>query len=171
MMESGSVSFREAMAGLGAAVNIVTSTGSGGKLGFTATAVCSVSDAPPQLIVCMNRTSRQNEPLKKNGVLCVNTLAAEQRELSAIFAGLTEFYAEDRFLCANWRELSTGAPVLVDALASFDCVIREIVEAGTHSVFLCEVLAIAARSTGDGLVYFRREYHPVVSPRAALQCG
>src|SRR5271154_3125375 len=35
--------FREAMALLGAAVHVVTSAGVGGKTGFTATAVCSVS--------------------------------------------------------------------------------------------------------------------------------
>src|SRR3977135_409266 len=41
--------FREAMSRLGAAVHVVTTAGPAGKTGFTATAVCSGSDAPPAL--------------------------------------------------------------------------------------------------------------------------
>ena len=36
--------YREAMARLGAAVNVITSDGPGGRAGFTASAVCSVTD-------------------------------------------------------------------------------------------------------------------------------
>ena len=49
--------YRNAMARLGAAVNIVTTDGEGGRAGFTASAVCSVTDDPPTLLVCMNRGS------------------------------------------------------------------------------------------------------------------
>jgi len=47
--------FRDAMARLGAAVNIVTTDGTAGRAGFTASAVCSVTDDPPTLLVCLNR--------------------------------------------------------------------------------------------------------------------
>ena len=49
--------FRQAMSRLGAAVHVITTEGPAGKTGFTATAVCSVSDAPPTLLVCLNRKS------------------------------------------------------------------------------------------------------------------
>ena len=39
-------------------------------------AVCSVTDDPPMLLVCLNRGSPQNRLFKDNGVLCVNCLAA-----------------------------------------------------------------------------------------------
>ena len=48
------------MARLGAAVNIITTDGPGGKRGFTASAVCSVTDSPPTLLVCLNRSSDSN---------------------------------------------------------------------------------------------------------------
>ena len=41
--------YREAMARLGAAVNVITTDGPGGRAGFTASAVCSVTDTPPTL--------------------------------------------------------------------------------------------------------------------------
>ena len=39
---------------LSAAVNVVTTDGPAGRHGFTASAVCSVTDNPPTLLVCMN---------------------------------------------------------------------------------------------------------------------
>lgn len=50
-------SFRDAMAHVGAAVNIITTDGPAGRAGFTASAVCSVTDTPPTLLVCLNRSA------------------------------------------------------------------------------------------------------------------
>src|SRR5271169_6988178 len=79
--------FRDAMARLGAAVHVVTSAGLAGKTGFTATAVCSVSDQPATLLVCLNRRSNSAPLLAQNGVFCVNTLGAADSNLADIFAG------------------------------------------------------------------------------------
>ena len=72
--------FREAMSRLGAAVHVVTTAGAAGKTGFTATAVCSVSDTPAMLLVCLNRRSNSAPVLAQNGVFCVNTLRRQRRE-------------------------------------------------------------------------------------------
>ncbi len=79
--------FRDAMARLGAAVNIVTTDGPAGLGGLTVSAVCSVSDDPPTLLVCLNRGSPQNRLFKDNGVLCVNTLARGRRRCLAASPG------------------------------------------------------------------------------------
>ena len=71
--------FREAMSRLGAAVHVVTTAGPGGMTGFTATAVCSVSDAPPTMLVCINRKSSGAPALHENKVFCVNTPARVAR--------------------------------------------------------------------------------------------
>lgn len=153
--------YREAMARLGAAVNVITTTGPSGRRGFTASAVCSVTDAPPTLLVCLNRASDSNLALKENRILCVNTLAAQQQALSPIFGGLTDDDNTSRFATANWGELVTGAPVLEGALVSFDCRVSEWTEIGTHSVFFCQVEAICGVEGGAGLIYFGRNYHRV----------
>ena len=155
--------YRDAMALLGAAVNLITSDGPGGRTGFTASAVCSVTDDPPTLLVCMNRGSRSNEAFKANGVLCVNVLAASHQELSSLFAGPATM--EERFAAANWDVLETGAPVLPGAVASFDCRIVQVTEVGTHSVFFCEVAAVRAGAASEAaLIYLRRSYHHVSGP-------
>jgi flavin reductase len=49
--------FKNAMSLLTGAVNVVTTTGVSGRHGFTASAVCSVTDAPPTLLVCINNSA------------------------------------------------------------------------------------------------------------------
>ena len=149
------------MARLGAAVNIVTTVGAGGRRGLTASAVCSVTDDPPTLLLCINRTSDNHEPLRTNGVLCVNTLSASQEALSPVFAGMTGASQEERFGLGEWTTMVTGCPVLRDAVVSFDCVIRETTDVGTHTVFFCEVQAVQLGTERGGLIYFERAYHRV----------
>jgi flavin reductase len=151
--------FRDGMCLLGAAVNVITSDGPAGRLGFTATAVCSISDTPPSLLVCMNRRSLQNGPLKQNGVFCVNTLAAGQQDLSGVFSGVGKLEMRDRFKHGRWATLETGSPVLLDAIVSFDCRIVQAVEVNTHTIMIAEVLAVKNSSQATSLIYLNRRYH------------
>jgi flavin reductase len=151
--------FREAMTRLGAAVNVITSDGPAGRLGFTASAVCSVSDSPPTLLVCMNRSSAQNAPIKTNGVMCVNSLSSGQGEVSKLFAGVGRVPTEDRFGQADWTMLATSSPVLVDSVVSFDCRISATIEVATHTILVGEVAAIQFGDSDGGLMYFGRNYH------------
>lgn len=152
--------FREAMAGLGAAVNVITTDGPGGLAGCTASAVCAVTDDPPTLLVCINRASRNNAVLRENARLCVNVLCAEQRDIAMQFA-TKDLAVETRFASGDWDSMETGAPALQGAVSVLDCEVASITEVGTHTVFFCEVKA--ARSTGelDGLIYFARGFHRV----------
>ena len=156
--------YREAMARLGAAVNVITTNGPAGRHGFTASAVCSITDDPPTLLVCQNRSSESNSHFKTNGVLCVNTLTAGHQELSGVFAGMTEVDMDGRFASGTWLTLETGAPVLQGAVVSFDCKISQVTEVGTHSVLICDVVAVQSGEVHEGLIYFGRAYHPIRHP-------
>jgi flavin reductase len=153
--------YREAMARFGAAVNVITTDGPGGRAGFTASAVCSVTDSPPTLLVCANRTNDSYPAMKANAVLCVNTLASAHEDLSPVFAGLTDHTMQARFDGATWHTMLTGAPVLDGALVAFDCRIDQIVEVGTHDVFICPVEAVELGTVHEGLIYYARGYHRV----------
>jgi flavin reductase len=158
-------SYREAMSRLGAAVNIITTTGPDGDAGFTASAVCSVTDDPPTLLVCINRNASLNPTFKATRILCVNVLAPEHEELSPIFASVGDVPMQARFALSTWRRLTTGSPALETAAASFDCTIDQITEVGTHSVFFCGVKTIRLGSP-SALIYHNRTYHRI-NPKAA----
>lgn len=154
--------YREAMARLGAAVNVVTTAdAAGGRHGLTATAVCSVTDAPPTLLVCVNRAARARPFLREGGPICVNTLTHGQQAVSVAFSAFETM--EERFATGDWHPGGTGAPVLEQALASFDCVIDRVVEVGTHSVLFCAVRGVGLGDPGQALMYLNRAYHPLGS--------
>ncbi len=155
--------FREAMAGLGAAVNVITTDGPGGLAGCTASAVCAVTDDPPTLLVCINRASRNNAVMRENARLCVNVLCADQRDIAMQFA-TKDLSVETRFASGEWDRMETGAPSLQGAVSALDCEVASITEVGTHTVFFCEVKAARTTSALDGLIYFARGFHRVGMP-------
>jgi len=157
----GAAAFRDAMSRLGAAVHVVTTAGPGGKTGFTATAVCSVSDAPPTLLVCLNRRSQGGPILRENQVFCVNTLGADCEAVADVFAGRTETARAERFVTGLWSTLKTGAPVLETAVVAFDCRVIEIRAVASHNVIFGAVVDIWLGPAVPALVYHNRAYKRV----------
>jgi flavin reductase len=113
----------------------------------------------------MNRTAKLNPTFHATRILCVNVLAPEHEELSPVFASIGEIPMAERFALARWIRLTTGAPALESAAASFDCTIDQITEVGTHSVFFCGVKAIRLGPPA-ALIYHNRAYHRI-HPQAA----
>lgn len=157
--------FREAMSRLGAAVHVVTTNGPAGKAGFTATAVCSVSDAPATLLVCAHRGSRTAPVLRTNGVFCVNTLCADEETVADVFAGRgaagREAAPRARFADGGWTTLETGSPVLESSVAAFDCRVADIKAVGSHNVIFGAVVAVRLGIVQPALVYHDRSYKQV----------
>lgn len=152
--------FRDGMSRLAAAVNIITTDGPGGKAGFTASAVCSVTDAPPTILVCLNRASSVYDIFLKNTAICVNTLGPSSETLSRVFGGKTPM--AERFGAADWKTGPSGAPVLTDAAVSFDCqVVARVSQVGTHDILFCEVMAVERQFDPASLIYLDRTYHVV----------
>ncbi|ARD11141.1 pyrimidine utilization flavin reductase protein F [Pseudomonas savastanoi pv. retacarpa] len=160
------LAFRDAMSSLAAAVNVITTDGPGGRAGFTATAVCSVTDQPPTLLVCINRSASVYETFIENGLLCVNTLGNGQQDLSNLFGGKRS--QQERFDGGQWESGVTGAPILNSAKLALDCKVTQSVSVGTHDILFCQVLDIRHQGESDALVYFARQYHhlPGAAPAA-----
>ena len=58
-----------------------------------------------------------------------------------------------RFEVGHWTTLATGAPLLEDALAAFDCLVVREIEASTHTIFIGRVLAVRSNSDGAPLIF------------------
>jgi flavin reductase (DIM6/NTAB) family NADH-FMN oxidoreductase RutF len=153
--------YRDAMARLASPVHIVTTAGPGGRIGLTATAVASVSDAPPTVLVCIAAASRTLAAIAAGGIFCVNALPGGGDDLAEIFAGRRGIEGEARFSTAEWGRLVSGAPVLATALAAFDCRLVAIERVATHSLVLGEVVAVGGTAPGAGLTYRDRRFEAV----------
>lgn len=150
--------FRDAMSRVAAAVHVVTTDGPAGLGGATVTAVASVSDDPPTVLVCLNRGSKANALIKANRVFCLSTLAETARPLAEVFAGRTGLHGVDRFQEGRWSPIATGSPALEGARVALDCRLAEVTEAGTHTIFLGEVAAVRIGEAEPALVYMDRHF-------------
>ncbi|NLS00825.1 FMN reductase [Rhizobium sp. P38BS-XIX] len=148
--------FRNGMSRLGSAVSVVTTRYGGTRYGFTASAVCSVSDTPATLLVSINRASSCFHAFENARHFCVNTLMPGHEDISNIFGGKTP--AEDRFTFGDWSEGLTGAPVLTDASVSFECELTNAVDEATHRIFFGRVIDIRENKEQATLLYCMRRY-------------
>ncbi len=151
--------YRNAMARYAGHVQIVTTAHAGERRGVTITAACSVSDNPATVMICLNHSNPSNAIFEKAGIFALNSLAERHRFLADAFAGFTKQSAEERFALAEWESLVTGAPVLKDAIASYDCRISDTKRMSTHTVYFGEVVGLKVEEASPALVYLDRGYH------------
>lgn len=145
--------FKIGMRHLAAAVNVITAAYEGDRTGLTATAACSVSADPPQLLICVNTDSRSHAVIDKARAFCLNVLAEDQENIARRFAGMDGTDRAERFALGRWTELVTGAPVLEGTMASFDCRVVQQISVGTHTVFVGNVDALTIGNQDTPLMY------------------
>lgn len=147
--------FKRAMRHVPTGVTVVTSLRDGEPRGMTVNAFASVSADPPQLLICINREARSYLFIASSLIFCVNVLAGEQRDLAEHFSGKVR---ERQFESIPYEVDTTGAPVLRDAIAHFDCEVAQELHSGSHSILIGRVVSCAARA-GSPLGYFNGGFH------------
>jgi flavin reductase (DIM6/NTAB) family NADH-FMN oxidoreductase RutF len=150
--------FKSAMRNVAGSVSIVA-TGSGDeRRGLTVTAACSVSADPPRVLICINRSAEAHDFIVKNGTFSWNVLSTDQVDLAERFAARDGSKGASRFSSPEWRELTTGAPILREALSNFDCQVLHAIALGTHTLFIAAVVAEAHRPAGEALIYVHGQF-------------
>lgn len=145
--------FKDGMRRLAAAVNVVTTASDQERLGMTVTAVMSLTADPPQLGIAINRSARSFALIQSSGCFAVNVLSSDQAEIGAAFAGQGGVTGEARFAFGTWVAGRTGAPLLEDSVATFDCRVVQEVDLGTHTLFVGLVEAVRVKADGTPLIY------------------
>ena len=129
-------------------VTVVTTQVDGQPVGLAVNAFSSVSMDPPLVLVCVNSASQSHASLRDSRHLGISILSHEQFDVGMAFARS----GGDKFSGVDWRPGVNGAPLIVDAAASFEVEMVQQIAAGTHTIFLCRV--VDAVSTGKApLVY------------------
>jgi len=122
--------------------------------GMTASSFTSVSLDPPLVLVCVDHRATLMEQLRRCEHFGINILSEEQHELSTRFARR----GEGRFNGIAWNAGHHGVPLIPGVLASFECGMHRLVDAGDHAILIGEVLR-AEHQDGRPLVYFGSGYH------------
>ncbi len=138
---------------------------------MTVNSFTSISLTPPLVLVSLERRTRTHGLVEQAGFFGVTILNHAQQDISDCFAGRhTE--KEDRFSNIETYTLVTGADFISGGLAGLDCRVVSRYEAGTHTLFIGEVLAIQINSppgnpaqdargrpgSKEPLLYFNRAY-------------
>lgn len=153
--------FRGAMRQLPGGVSVIT-VGRGRDItGMTVTSVSALSLEPPTIIVSVNRSSSSWPLISREGRFGVNFLGSHQREVGERFSGKGGLKGADRFLGIPWQWLPSGVPILLNTLASLDCVVEELVERHSHGIVIAGVRDIRYSDALNALAYWQGDYFPL----------
>ncbi|UGT67758.1 flavin reductase family protein [Nocardia gipuzkoensis] len=145
--------FKAGMRRLAAGVSIISAQSSVGPVGITATAVTSLSAAPPSLLCCVNKNLMLGEAIQHSGRFCLNMLRDEQHPLARRFAGMEGARGTEKFSEGSWIESIGGTPALRDSLVSFDCRLDGVTEHGTHYIVIGLIDEVRLGPPGSPLLY------------------
>jgi flavin reductase (DIM6/NTAB) family NADH-FMN oxidoreductase RutF len=161
LRHADSAAFRHAMRALSSGVAIIACGEGEARLGCTITSLASLSLAPPTLFVCLARSSSTLAGLREAGAFSISVLAARHEALAHIFSGRGGVHGARRFDAAEWIALSTGAPILADALAAFDCLVEEVIERHSHAIVLGAVVSLSEGADEPALAHRQGRYAPL----------
>jgi flavin reductase (DIM6/NTAB) family NADH-FMN oxidoreductase RutF len=106
---------------------------------FTAAWVMQASFEPLLLTISINPKNASYELLHAGGGFTVNVLKQGQLDLARRF-GTRSGREEDKLAGTRWRTGKTGAPILRDSLAYFECALAGRHRAGDHELVLGQVV-------------------------------
>jgi flavin reductase (DIM6/NTAB) family NADH-FMN oxidoreductase RutF len=150
--------FRLGMRRLPAAVTLVTCRYDSKYFGLTATAVTSLSAEPPSLLTCVNREASAHRAILEAKSFGINVLPHDKMELARLFASRRTEDRDKRFGTEKWIELTTGAPILNDAIVGFDCTLDQAIVYASHSILIGQVQDIRIGDIHKHLMYLEGEF-------------
>lgn len=145
---------RQAMGCFATGVTIVTCRTAEGVFGFTANSFQSVSLAPPIVSFCIARNAWSLVAYQQASGFGISVLGAHQQALAERFARR----GEDKWRDVRFASGHGGAPVLEDAIATFECTPCVQIEAGDHLMFLARVEKVCHLDEPVPLLFFRGRF-------------
>lgn len=150
--------FRRAMRRFVGTVSLITVGAGDDRSGLIATSAGSLSADPPLMLVCINRQASAWPLFTRHASFGINFLRPHHRALADRFAGRDGAKGRARYEGADWRTMATGAPLLADAAAAFDCELDDIIDKGSHAIVVGRVVAVASGAGEDALAYWHGDY-------------
>src|SRR3954469_25202469 len=153
--------FRTAMGKFATGVTVIATEVEGeGVHAMTANAFMSVSLDPKLVVISIGEKANILNKIKKSQIFTVNFLAADQQEVSMIFAG----QIKDREVTF---ERLDGNPVIPGAIAQIACEVSAEYVEGDHTLFIGKVTDIHLEDT-EPLIFYSGRYRSLVEEQPAV---
>jgi len=131
--------YRRTLGQFATGVTVITAASNGRTVGVTANSFNSVSLEPPLILWSIKKTSTSWPVFEAADSFAVNILAFDQIGCSMKFAKS----GADKFKGIGWTSGATGAPLLDDVAAHFDCVRHALYDEGDHYIIVGRVVHFA----------------------------
>ncbi len=145
--------FRDTMGQFCTGVVIVTSVKDDQLAGFAAQSFVSLSESPPLVAVCPQKTSTSWPKIRATGHFGINVLKADQGDVSNAFAmkgGVAEI---------GWKASKLGSPILEGVIEFVDCELEVEHDAGDHTIVVGRVVELKIlEPDASPLLFFRGAY-------------
>lgn len=133
---------------------ITVVTEEGDALALTANSFSSVSLDPPLVLWNLQNNSEVFATYAGAKQFAINVLAGNQQELSSRYARKGDHQLE----AGQFTIGEHGAPLVNDALVSFECNLEATHPGGDHVIIVGRVEAMHERSEGEPLVFYSGAY-------------
>ena len=147
---------RDTLSRLPAGVTLVATRTPGGFRAITATSFTPVSLEPPLVLVCVDRLTQTRDAIVAEGRFTASLLGKAQQFLADRFAGRAPV-PDPAWGDVPHRQGFNGLPIVVGAVAWFECRVENVYPAGDHDILLAAVTA-AGEDRGDPLIHWQRGY-------------
>ncbi|MFE7358109.1 flavin reductase family protein [Streptomyces sp. NPDC057543] len=145
--------FRDVLSRFASGITVVAGLDDTEPVGFACQSFASLSLDPPLVMLAVGKASTSWPRIERAGRFCVNILAEDQQATCAALGRS----GPDKFADVPWS-VSEHDTVRIDgALATVDCHLADVHEAGDHYIITGEVVDLAAQD-GRPLLYFRSRY-------------
>tara|TARA_B110000014_G_scaffold232104_1_gene194566 strand:- start:340 stop:816 length:477 start_codon:yes stop_codon:yes gene_type:complete len=141
---------QQAIKRFGKSICIVTVSDERGRYASPSSAITNLTNEPPTLLLPLEKTASLYPLLKPSTSFGVNVLAAHHEE---VVNACIRQKGDDRFSVGDWRQHSSGVPILADAQASFVCEFEQLNEYGSHGMIIGRVVEVTYEEELSPLIY------------------
>lgn len=153
--------FKAALAAFAGPCSVVAAGRPGERTGLIVTSCVSPSSDPPLLLCAIGAGASALPVIEREGCFGWSVLGEGHEAVAKRVAGFGGIKGEARFEGADWVTATTGAPLLADAVASFDCTVEEIAPREGFAMLLGRVRAIRTESASGALLWHRGGWRPL----------
>jgi flavin reductase (DIM6/NTAB) family NADH-FMN oxidoreductase RutF len=147
--------FRQVLGAYPTGVSVVTALGSGGEpVGMVVGTFTSVSLDPPLVGFLPDRKSTSWPQIEAAGHFCVNVLASDQQEVCRQVSAK----GPDKFVGVEYALSRHNLPIIANAIATIECSIHSVTEAGDHWIVLGNVLGMEITRDENPMLFHRGRY-------------
>src|SRR5260370_26016265 len=134
---------------------VVTARSEAGPAGFLGLSATHLAADPPLMLVSIDKRTSALATILAARHFALNFLPREAAAVADMFGGKGAQKGADRFETGNWGTLTTGAPILLDAVGALDCSLEETIERHGVVIAIGRVVDVLDGAGATPLVHFR----------------